>query len=127
MRCPSATHRAISRMMVAVATPAPPPIFTTSVMIVLLHGMQTRKGQAQGFVPTTHAVECLHCISGSALHQIIQSGDDYHSLLLGVKFEANITIVAPRQNLRFWLAIYTVALLDQANEWYMMICLPLES
>src|SRR5437870_4478563 len=34
MRCPSATHRAISRTMVAVATPAPPPIFTTSVMTI---------------------------------------------------------------------------------------------
>src|SRR2546426_4783137 len=125
-RCPSVTHWAISRTISSVATPAPPPIFTTSIMIVLLHRVQTRKAQARRLIPTIHTVERLHRVPRGPLHQIIQGCDDHHSLLIDVQLKADVTIVASRQNLWFGVAVHTVTLLDQADKRLMLIGLAVE-
>src|SRR5437016_8581981 len=86
IRCPPATHRAISRAMFVVATPAPPPILTTIVMAkpppfyssLFLNRMQAGKGQTQRFIPAIHAIERLHRISSRAFHEIVQGGDHHH-------------------------------------------------
>src|SRR5579859_1875249 len=101
-RFPPATHCAISRTMFDVATPAPPPILTTSVIISSffsdlthhplnegkhtkdLHRMQAGEGQPQRLVPTAHAVEGLDAIAGGALHQVIQCGDHHDAPLTGI-------------------------------------------
>src|SRR6266516_1188896 len=125
--------------MFDVATPTPPPIFITSVMaslhsfssptnnaistasfaqlvgkefLAFLHRMQARKGQSQCFFPTVHAVERLHCIASRTLHQVIQGGNDHYSLLISIELEANIAIVAPRQNLWLGIAIDPLPLFD---------------
>src|ERR1700730_12536910 len=108
--------------MSPVATPAPPPILTTSVIVMLhasfpsLRRMQAGKGQSQRLVPTVHTIERLHRIAGSTFHQIIQGSDDHKSPLFGIEFKANVTVVAPRQNLWLRIAVDTIALFDQANE-----------
>src|SRR5260370_21236688 len=92
--------------MLSVRTPAPPPILTTSVIANLhssrlLDRVQAGESQSQRFVPAVHAIERLHRVSGSALHQVIQGSDDHDSPLLWIEFEADIAVVAPRQYLRF--------------------------
>src|SRR5579859_3170369 len=97
-RFPLATHCAISRTMFVVATPAPPPILTTSVIVssfsqielvfywmnqsrpvsvgpALLHRVEAGEGQPQRLVPTVHAVEGLDSVTSRTLHQVIQRGD----------------------------------------------------
>src|SRR5438270_3695129 len=88
-----------------------------------LHRMQTWKGQSQRFVPTIHTVERLYRVSSGTLHQIIEGCDDDHPLLMRIKLEADITIIAARQNLRLGVAVDTIALFDQANERLMLVSL----
>src|SRR5258706_6406927 len=91
-----------------------------------LYRMQTGKGQSQRFVPTIHAVERLYRVSSGTLHQIIEGRDDDHPLLMGIKLEADIAIIAPRQDLRLGVAVDAIALFDQANERLMLVSLPIE-
>src|SRR5579859_8054506 len=121
IRCPAATYCAISLTMRSVATPAPPPIFTTSVIakfpsISWLRRVQAGKGQAQRLVPAVHTIERLHRVSGCPLHQVIESRHHHYPALRFVKLEANIAVVAACQNLRLRIAIDATALFDQANE-----------
>src|SRR6266852_7338546 len=117
--------------MLSVAIPAPPPILTTSVIANLhssrfLDRVQAGKGQSQRFVPAVHAIERLHRISGSALHQVIQGSDDHDSPLFWIEIEADIAVVAARQYLRFRIAVDAASLLDQADEWLTLVSLPVK-
>src|SRR5258708_1303197 len=91
-----------------------------------LYGVQAWKGQSQRFVPPVHAVERLHCIAGSAFHQVIQGSDDHYALLVRIEFKTNIAIVAPYQNLRFGIAVDAVSFFDQANERFILVDLAKE-
>ena len=68
----------------------------------------------------------LYCIAGSAFHQVIQGGNHHYALLVRIEFKADITIVAPRQDLRFRIAVDTVTLFDQSNERLMLVSLAIK-
>jgi len=55
--------------------------------------MQARKFEATGLVKSMHKVETLYGLSSSALHQIVDSADDYQPVGRSIPLEPDIAIV----------------------------------
>src|SRR5579884_2831198 len=93
---PPATRFAISSSRPSPTTPAPPPIFTTRVMLCLLSSdrVQAGEGQPQRLVPAATTIERLHGIAGRALHEIVERGQHHHAPLFRVELETDIAVVA---------------------------------
>src|SRR5258708_30540702 len=89
--------------------------------------METRECQFQRLIPAAHAIERLHSISGSPLHQVVQGSNNHYSLLMSIEFKTDVTIVTSCQNLRLGITVYTVPFFNQAHKRLMLVGFAIES